>query len=74
MMNILNLNIQVDKSFLMYNKYILNQNKLCLDAVKNGKLIVNLEKTKYDNPYIHGMILYAGGLNDTDYEEYNYMK
>lgn len=20
------------------------------------------------------MILYAGGLNDTDYEEYNYMK
>lgn len=47
---------------------------MCVDAVKNGKLQLILEKTKFDNPYIHGIVLYAGGVNDTDYSEYQYMK
>lgn len=43
---------------------------MCVDAVKNGKLQLILEKTKFDNPYIHGIVLYAGGVNDTDYSDY----
>ncbi|CAD8065823.1 unnamed protein product [Paramecium primaurelia] len=53
---------------------VFHNNVLCVDAVQDGKLQVNLEKTKFDNPYIHGIVLYAGGIVETDYEEYQYMK
>ncbi|CAD8164127.1 unnamed protein product [Paramecium octaurelia] len=53
---------------------VFHNNVLCVDAVQEGKLQVNLEKTKFDNPYIHGIVLYAGGISETDYEEYQYMK
>ncbi|CAD8073522.1 unnamed protein product [Paramecium primaurelia] len=53
---------------------VFHNNVLCVDAVQDGKLQMNLEKTKFDNPYIHGIVLYAGGINETDYEEYQYMK
>ncbi|CAD8078164.1 unnamed protein product [Paramecium sonneborni] len=53
---------------------VFQNNTLCVGAVQDGKLLVNLEKTKFDNPYIHGIVLYAGGISETDYEEYQYMK
>ncbi|KAM3134911.1 hypothetical protein pb186bvf_012911 [Paramecium bursaria] len=49
-------------------------NTLCVEAVSNGKLSVQLEKTSLDNPYIHGLVLFGGQLNDTDYNDYQELR
>lgn len=50
-------------------KQIFFRGSPCLDAIVNGNLIVSLEKTEKDNPFIHGIVLYAGNLNETDIED-----
>ena len=40
------------------------------DALVNGnQLFVEFEKTEFDNPFVHGLMLYQGSLKDTDYYE-----
>lgn len=42
--------------------------------MKNGKLQLILEKTKFDNPYIHGIVLFQGSINETDYSDYQNLR
>lgn len=41
----------------------------CLDAIDNGYLVLTFEKTKKDNPFVHGIVLVNGVLDDTEYYE-----
>lgn len=43
--------------FEYVNGVILHKGVPCMDAVRGGQLIVTLEKTGYDNPYVHGIVL-----------------
>lgn len=39
------------------------KNKKLPDAVQEHSLIVEFEKTEFDNPFVHGIVLYSGSLN-----------
>jgi hypothetical protein len=42
------------------------KDNICKNALKDNKLSVEFEKTEYDNPFVHGIVLYEGTLADTD--------
>lgn len=42
----------------------------CLGALSQKQLVFTLEKTRFDNPYIHGIVLYSGTLAESDYEDH----
>ncbi len=48
---------------LKYSKgKIFFKNQVCNNSYIDGKLIVTFEKTPYDNPFIHGLVLFQGTL------------
>jgi hypothetical protein len=38
-----------------------------MEAIQGGQLIVTFEKTKKDNPFVHGIVLYSGNLNGFEF-------
>lgn len=38
-------------------------------AYKNGRLVVEFEKTAKDNPLVNGLILFQGSIAETDFLE-----
>lgn len=49
---------------------VYSNGKACDSAVtSDNKLIITFEKTEYDNPAVQGIILYNGGLAQTDAED-----
>lgn len=53
---------------------IYHKSKECQNAIINGSIIIKYQKTNYDNPQVQGLILYNGGLNDTDYYKFKSIK
>mmetsp|Transcript_35174 Transcript_35174/g.41060 ORF Transcript_35174/g.41060 Transcript_35174/m.41060 type:complete len:337 (-) Transcript_35174:121-1131(-) len=51
------------------NGQIYYQGKECHDALDGNRLIVTFEHLRIDNPMVNGILLYAGSLKDTDYED-----
>lgn len=61
------------------NKYVefdYNNGKVTVDGIEcknaivdDNKLVVEFEKTILDNPFVHGIILYNGGIDQTDAED-----
>ncbi|EGR27941.1 pyridine nucleotide-disulfide oxidoreductase family protein, putative [Ichthyophthirius multifiliis] len=55
--------------FRYKNQKIFFKNQNCNNAFIDGKLLITFEKTDKDNPFIHGLVLFQGSLDQTDFYE-----
>lgn len=60
--------------FTMQGDSVFINGKACNGAIQNGKLRVHYTKIGIDNPKVDGIILYKGGLEETDFAEIPQMR
>ncbi|EAR91684.2 Di-glucose-binding within endoplasmic reticulum protein (macronuclear) [Tetrahymena thermophila SB210] len=60
--------------FKYQNGKIYYKNQVCNNGIVDGKLNISFEKTQNDNPFIHGIVVYAGSLDQTDFEDLHNFK
>ena len=51
------------------NNLVFFNGKFSEGAIVSGKLKIQFEKTEYDNPFVNGIVLYEGSLEDTDFPD-----
>jgi len=52
--------------FELKGDQVLYKGKVCIGAAKGNKVIVTFEHIGIDNPMVSAIVLYSGGLEDTD--------